>query len=391
MLDFGARPGMIGVCIGESHVAEVYFLGKDPHMLQKARFAVAALVLAALVAGSASAADLSTSLKKGTPELKSAGPLAFGPEGILFVGDTQSAAIFAIDTGDRSPSSAAGPLKVEGLDGKIAGMLGTTEKEILINALAVNPASGNAYLSISRGKGPDAMPAIMKVDREGKLDEFALKDVKYSKAVLPNPAKGRSRQESITHLAYLDGKVYVSGLSNEEFSSRFRAISFPFAEVTPGTNVEIYHGSHGKLETKSPIRTFAPYSVNGESYILAAYTCTPLVKIPVSQLVPGEQVKGTTIAELGNHNRPLDMIVYQKEGKDYILMANNSRGLMKISAENIDKAEAIKTPIKETAGLPYEKITGVKGVEHLDRFDKENALVLLRNENGLSLQTLNLP
>src|SRR5207302_2427336 len=126
-------------------------------MPQRIRFAVAALTVAVLVAGSVQGADLTSSLKKGTPELKSAGPLAFGPEGILFVGDTQSAAIFAIDTGDRSPSSAAGPLKVEGLDGKIAGMLGTTEKEIRINALAANPASGNAYLSISRGKGPDAM------------------------------------------------------------------------------------------------------------------------------------------------------------------------------------------------------------------------------------------
>ena len=31
----------------------------------------------------------------------SAGPLAFGPEGVLFIGDPQGAAIFAIDTGDR--------------------------------------------------------------------------------------------------------------------------------------------------------------------------------------------------------------------------------------------------------------------------------------------------
>ena len=50
--------------------------------------------------------------------------------------------------------------------------------------------------------------------------------------------------------------------------------------------------------------------------MLAAYTCTPLVKLPVSELKAGAHVKGTTIAELGNRNRPLDMIVYQKDGKD---------------------------------------------------------------------------
>jgi len=360
-------------------------------MLRKTYVGLAALAGAVLLAGSVAGADLSASLKQGVPDLKSAGPLAFGPEGLLFVGDTKAAAIFAIDTGDRSPSATAGPLKVEGIDGKIASMLGTTEKDITVNALAVNPASGNAYLSVSRGKGPEALPAIVKVDREGKVGEFALKDVKFARAELPNPAPGGKRQESITHLAYLDGKVYVSGLSNEEFSSRFRAIPFPFAEVVPGTNVEIFHGSHGKLETNSPIRTFAPYEINGESFILAAYTCTPLVKIPVAKLQPGERVTGTTIAELGNRNRPLDMIVYKKDGKNFILMANNSRGLMKITTENIDKVEPITKHVNDKAGLTYETIQGVKGIEHLDQFDKDNALVLMRNENGLSLQTMPLP
>jgi hypothetical protein len=359
-------------------------------MLQKVRFAVTLLVGAALAAGSVQAKDLSASLKKGTPDLKSAGPLAFGPEGILFVGDTQGAAIFAIDTGDRSPSSAAGPLKVEGIDGKIASMLGTTEKDIKINSLAVNPASGNAYLSIARGQGPKAMPAIMKVNREGKLDELDLKDVKFSKAEIPNPS-AKARQESITHLAYLDGKVYVSGLSNEEFSSRFRAIPFPFAESAEGAGVEIYHGSHGRLETNSPVRTFVPYSINNESFILAAYTCTPLVKIPVSQLQPGARVKGTTIAELGNRNRPLDMIVYEKGGKNFILMANNSRGLMKITTDNIDKIEAITERVNDKAGLTYETIPGVKGIQKLDKFDKDNALVIMSGENGMTLQTIALP
>jgi hypothetical protein len=360
-------------------------------MPQRIRFAVAALTVAVLVAGSVQGADLTSSLKKGTPDLKSAGPLAFGPEGILFLGDPQGAAIFAIDTGDRTPNAASGPLKVEGIDGKIASMLGTTEKEILVNDLAVNPASGNAYLSLSRGRGPDAAPVVMKVNREGKIDEFALKDVNFAKAELPKAAEGGKRRESITHLAYLDGRIYISGLSNEDFNSRLRSIPFPFAETNEGAGVQIFHGSHGKLETNSPVRTFVPYTINNESYILAAYTCTPLVKIPVSQLQPGAKVKGTTIAELGNRNRPLDMIVYQKDGKDYILMANSSRGLMKVSTENIDKIEGITEPVKDKAGLPYETIAGVKGVEQLDKFDKDNALVLVRNENGLTLETMALP
>ena len=37
---------------------------------------------------------------KGTPEIKSMNRLAFGPEGILFIGDTKGAAIYAIETSD---------------------------------------------------------------------------------------------------------------------------------------------------------------------------------------------------------------------------------------------------------------------------------------------------
>ena len=48
---------------------------------------------------SASAGDPTASLKQGNPQIKSAGPLGFGPEGILFVGDTQGSALYAIARG----------------------------------------------------------------------------------------------------------------------------------------------------------------------------------------------------------------------------------------------------------------------------------------------------
>jgi hypothetical protein len=116
------------------------------------------------------------------------------------------------------------------------------------------------------------------------------------------------------------------------------------------------------------------------------------VKIPVSDLKPGARIKGTTIAELGNRNRPLDMIVYQKDGKDFILMANSSRGLMKIHTDNIDAIEAITRHVNNKAGLSYDTIQGVKGVQHLDRLDKNHALLLIQADSGaLNLETMPLP
>ena len=89
-----------------------------------------------------------------------------------------------------------------------------------------------------------------------------------------------------------------------------------------------------------------PYQIEGEPHLLAAYTCTPLVKFPVAELKPGTQVKGTTIAELGNRNRPLDMIVYEKDGKDYLLLANSSRGVMKITTDGIAGSRASIKPVQ---------------------------------------------
>jgi hypothetical protein len=340
------------------------------------------------------------SLKSGTVELKSAGPLAFGPEGILFVGDPQAAAIHAIDTGDNKPANSADRPKVSAINEKIGALLGIEGKAIRIADMAVNPISGNTYLSVARGAGPEAAAVIVRVDRSGKPSQFELKGVRCATTTLPNAIEGKSRQEAITQMGYAKGTLYVAGLSNEEFASKLRAIPFPFKGADKGTSIEIYHGSHAKLEgkntdrqTASPIRTFVAYESNGELNLLAAYTCTPLVRIPVSSLKPGEKVKGTTIAELGNRNRPLDMIVYTKGGKDYILMANSSRGVMKIPAEGIDKVEGIKeAKVPDKAGVGYETIASLKGVEQLDRFDKEHAVLLVRAEGGaLNLETIELP
>jgi hypothetical protein len=364
----------------------------------RTRTVVAALCAAALLAGAANAAEknLAASLKKGTPDLKQAGPIAFAPEGILLVGDSMGAAVFAIDTGDRPAKPAEGALKVDGINEKIAGMLGAEAKQITINGLAVNPLSGNAYLSLSRGQGKDALPVVLRVARSGKIEEMPLKDVAFAKADLPNPPSAnnsRQRVDTITSIAFADGKVFVAGLSNEEFSSKLRAIPFPFSEADKGASIEIYHASHQKIETNSPIRTFVPYKVGDETDLLAAYTCTPLVKVPVKALKPGEKVKGVTIAELGNMNRPLDMIVYEKEGKDYLLMANSARGVMKIPTDGVGTAKAITTPVTGggKAGIGYETVKDLKGVVHLAKLDKGHALILVQKDGAVNLDTIDLP
>src|SRR6202000_170932 len=135
-------------------------------------------------------------------------------------------------------------------------------------------------------------------------------------------ARNDPRMQTITDMAFINGNLMVDGLSNEEWSSALRSIPYPFKTAAQGATLQIWHSSHGRYETEAPVRTFVPYTIGGKDFILAAYTCTPLVKIPVSDLKPGAKVNGVEIADLGAGNQPLDMVPYRKDGTDYIRVRN---------------------------------------------------------------------
>ena len=350
---------------------------------------LAALTALAFVPAALAAEDAIAGMKKGTPEIKAAGALAFGPDGVLFVADAPNATVHAIATGDTK-SGGVKSLSIAKIDELVGGLAGTTGSDIIINDLKVNPASGNVYLSIATGKGPDAKPMIVKVGADGKASELSLKDVMHSSVKLENKATKRS--PAITSISYHKGDLYVAGMTTEEWESNLKAIPFPFSEATSkGTGVQIYHGAHGKYETNAPIQTFMAYDIAGQTHMLASYTCTPLVKFPVSEVKKGDKVKGTTVAELGNQNRPLDIIAYKNDGKDYALISNSSRGVMKVSLEGIDKADAITSRINGTAGLKYETIEALKGTTQLDKLNDTMAVVIRKTDKGTSLESVMLP
>jgi len=236
---------------------------------------------------------------------------------------------------------------------------------------------------------------IVRVDPKGAVSQLSLDSIAFSKVMLTDApaAQGEGRQnprtQAITDLGWVDGKVLIAGLSNEEFASTLRAAPFPF-NTAKGAGIEIWHGSHGRFETQAPVRTFVPYKIKGEDNILAAYTCTPLVKIPVSSLQAGAKVKGTTIAELGSGNQPLDMISYNKAGHPFILLNNSNRGVMKLDAGNLENYKPITAP-SDIAGVPYETIKSLTNVQQLDKVDDTMAAILVGSGSNLELKTIALP
>lgn len=329
------------------------------------------------------------------PPLTSIGALSFASDGTMFAADPQAATIYAIIV--STPGTASqGTKDVPALDQKIAALLGTDASQIAIRDMAVQPKTRNTFVSVMRGTGASAQPALIRVDGTGAIDLVKLDAATFTSVTLPNPpavaATGRSnRSQSITRMALVDRTLYVTGLSNEEFSSKFWAIPYPFASADQGTSVEIWHTSHARFETNAPILTFVTNTTSGQTSFIAGYTCTPLVRFPVSDLKPGAKVRGTTIAELGAGNQPIDMILYKKDGHDYVLMANTRHGILKISTDRFGNASGLTDPVQGTAGIPAEKIASIANVVQLDLLDETHSVVLTKTDAGVSLQAVVLP
>jgi hypothetical protein len=348
-------------------------------------------------------------LKLGRPALKSIGPIAFGPDGILFAADNTAGVIFAIDVLDDERPEATQPINVEGLDTRLAAYLGCPRENVVIRDMAVHPTSEKVYLSVMRGTGADAIPLLITVSTDGSLAEVDLERVPFAETVIPNapqersepvearPGRGREgdgedpgadikgrinadrrRTVSVTDLAYADGLLLVAGSSNEEFASTLRRIPFPFNGDTISNSLEIYHVSHSRYETAAPIRTFTPY--RGNRSVLASYTCTPVVHFSLSEAQAGSQIKGRTVAELGAGNTPIGIVAYQRDGEEYILVSGTKHPLLKLAASDVDRQEPLTQP-HEPRGVPRETLPQA-GVSHMANLNGSYVVMMQQEQPG---------
>jgi hypothetical protein len=348
--------------------------------------------------------DAGAGFTRGNPGIRAMSVLEFGPTGTLFVGDTKAGAVFALELDGETPrGEVEKPIRVGDLEGKLAAMLGASPSEVMVHDLAVHPLSKNHFLAVSRGRQAwtqrwdlpnDVADAtlLVRVTPEGAIDEVPLADVRFQRAALPNPVAPEKRHpwkedaslrsEAITDLVYADGTLWVAGLSNEEFASTLWRLPFPFGGEAAATSLEIFHGAHGKYETEAPIRTFLRYEVGGQQRVLASYLCTPLVTFDLDELVAGAHVKGKTVAEFGSGNYPMDMVVYRKNGRDRILMANSMLPLLSFDPEDVAKHPGISEEVPTyTYGVPY-VARAAAGVQHIANYGETLIAALQRAPNG---------
>ena len=118
-----------------------------------------------------------------TSTLLSAGPVLFAPDvsadgiAVLFAADVARATIFAFELPAEAPAAEAAEVRVDQLGAKVASLLGVEREDAVIRGMAVHPVSHAVYLSIARGRGPEAGPVVVRAGTDGELSIVELDDL----------------------------------------------------------------------------------------------------------------------------------------------------------------------------------------------------------------------
>ncbi len=293
-----------------------------------------------------------------------AGALEFSEDGTLFVGDNYNGAIYAFDLPAESTSATIKPGSIGDIDAKIADLLGVGKSALAINDLAVHPVSSEVYISLSRIGNFASQPAVVKVTQDEEiilvnlselpfqkqeLNEFPSRDVTFRPRGMgtmpPLPRDVAKGEVALSSLAIMDmeyhqGELFVAGVAHDNFLSSLRRISFPFDGNQSITNVEMYHIAHDQYETRAPIRAMSIQDIDGKPQLIAAYTCSPVVLVPLEDIQDGAKIAAKTIIDMGN-GQPLDMVPFSIGDQSMLFVTNNSRSPQVIPVDGLNDAQVV--------------------------------------------------
>ena len=225
------------------------------------------------------------------------------------------------------------------------------------------PKSGEVYLSVTRGHGIDALPALVKINAANQVKNVDLPSIKTTSQTLNKLPDGSQqfvlrgtmapptrkeiakskrpmRMLSIIDMEYHNGELFVAGISNEDFCSVLRRMPYPFNGKENISNIEMFHIAHDQYETRAPIRSMLVKKIDGKDQMIAAYTCSPLVLIPLDELKDGAKVKARTLGDMGN-GQPIDMVSFNMQGNEMLFVTNNSRMPQVIPLNGLNNAKVV--------------------------------------------------
>ncbi|MEM9461425.1 MAG: hypothetical protein AAGF11_45095 [Myxococcota bacterium] len=296
--------------------------------------------------------------------------VSFGPDNVLFIGDATNATVTAVDVGADAGYQDA-HFNLFSVDALIATHFGVPSGTLAIPDMAVHPTTAEVYVAVTQTTADSTASTVVKVTPDGTVTEVdvgsatthTLKDAISEEITFWG--RESARTYSITDMDYADGYLYVAGLTNADFASTLHKVPYPFDGSEAASTVGIYHAGHGQTETRAPIRTQTILTLGGEPYMLAAYTCTPLVLIPLGEIEDGAHITGKTIGEMGSGNTPRDIMqingqnLMTGESQPMVLLTNEQLGGMTILLSDLEAAvdaPGLTEPLGlggGTAGVPF--------------------------------------
>ena len=345
---------------------------------------------------------LNAAVNASAADIKSISRLATGPGNVLFVADWKAARVHAITLPEAKQEPAGTAFNILDLESLLSKQVGGAK--VTVEDMVLRPGTAEAYVAISYGAAKT--PALIVVTSDHKARRIDLKAAKSTSTELRDAPSSKSefwnetpeRSFTVTDMKWRDGEIFVAGLSNQDFASTLRRVKYPFGAGQSTTSVEIYHTGHNLIETRAPIRAMSFATWGGKPYLVAAYTCTPIVTIPLEDLKDGAHVRGKTIAELGYGNTPAGMISYSRteQGKteDFLLLVNFQRGASVIPVSQVEAA-SVRPGMDKV--VPFGQIAGMDvtpaplaGVMRIDNLDDKSFIVVRRRLETDALQLVSI-
>lgn len=331
-------------------------------------------------------------------DISSISRLAVGPGNVLFVADWKTARVHAINLPQAAHEPPGTAFNILDLEPLLSNQVGGAR--ITVEDMVARPGTAEVYVAVSYGAAK--MPALIVVTSDHKARRIDLKAAQSTSITLRDAPTSNyefwketpERSFTVTDMKWRDGELFIAGLSNQEFASTLRRVKYPFDSQQSITSVEIYHTGHNLIETRAPIRAMSFATWGGKPYLVAAYTCTPVVTIPLEDLKDGAHIRGKTIAELGYGNTPADMISYtqtqQGRTEELLMLVNFERGASVIPVSQVEAASAGPgfdklVPFGQTAGLNAMSAP-LAGVLRLDNLDEKSFIVVRRQLEKDALQ-----
>ena len=345
---------------------------------------------------------LGAAMNASAADIKSISRLAAGPENTLFIADWKTARVHAIALPAAAQKQAGTAFNVLDLEMLLSKQVGGAK--VTVEDMVVRPGAAEVYVAVSYGAAKT--PALIVVTSDHRARRVDLKAARSTSIALRDAPTSDykfwretpERSFTVTDMKWRDGELFIAGLSNQDFASTLRRVKYPFDSQQSIISVEIYHTGHNLVETRAPIRAMSFATWAGKPYLVAAYTCTPIVTIPLDDLKDGTHIRGKTIAELGYGNTPAGMIAYTKtdQGKteDFLMLVNFERGASVIPVSQVEAASA--RPGIETL-VPFGQITGLDvtpaplaGTLRLDNLDEKSFIVVRRRLEKDALQLVTI-